>query len=193
MRALPIVALFAFVLAVPFTTACYPPRIESCRGATSDFSSVEDVRLIDVHNESSFEISSGSVGYRVEAPGLDATCIAVHSELLREGVLVRTLETTLVMRDVAGVPTSSRLHHYRSGDRVRVTVLGRTIEAPVVEPSRFPDTGVADGGLLPDALPPSDAPLPLDAGLLDDAGIDDAGTEEDAGIDEDAAVEDDAG
>ncbi len=187
MRAVPIALSLALVLAVPLTTACYPPRIESCRGPTSDFASVEEVRLIDVTNELAFEIASGEAGYRVEAPGLVGSCIAVHSELLQDGEVIHTLDTTVVVRDERGVPTSSRLHHYRSGDAVRVTTLGRTIEAGVRSSIDRFDAGVPDAG-------------PFDAGLFDaggsppDASIDDAPDVDagvgDAGIEDDAAVDD---
>jgi len=200
MRALPIALLVAVAFALPLSTACYAPRIESCRGAVEDSSSVEEVRLIDVNNPLAFEIATGQVGYRVEAPGLEGSCISVHSELLRDGAVIHTLDTTLVVRDVDGVPTSSRLHHYRSGDMVRVTTLGRTIEARVADSFEFRDAGVVDGGFRPDALLPSDTPIPFDAGLddagIDDAGLDDAGIEDggidDAGPESDAAMDGDA-
>lgn len=183
MRAVPIFASLALLLAVPLSTACYPPRIESCRGATSDFSSADDVRLTDVRNDVFFEGGAGGASFDIEAPGLDASCIAVHSELFSDGVLIHTLDSTLTVRVLDGVATSSRFHHYRLGDMVRVTTLGRTLEARVRDGFEPIDAGASDGG-------PTDAALPFDGGGADAGGSEDAGVEDaappDAASDEDA-------
>jgi hypothetical protein len=195
MRALPILGLFVLALAVPLSTACYAPRIESCRGAVEDFASVEDVRIVDARVHWLFESGSGGASFLVEAPGLNGSCIDVHSELLAEdGTVLHTLDSTLTVSAIDGVPTSSRFYHYRDGDLVRVTTLGRTLEARVSEPFETSDSGVVDAGVSdvgfrPDTTLPLDAPAIFDAGTTDE----DAGTsDDDAGID-DASTDDDAG
>jgi hypothetical protein len=191
-RRLGLVLGLLVLAAMPLASACYAPRIESCRDPIRDFSGISSVQVVNPTRPFGFfEGGSEEVSFTLSATTTMAsgsTCVQVRSELRDSaGGLVEVLDTPIRAGVSSGVLTTTRILHYHASSltpmTLHVTALGATIDATVLEPrlidaSRPLDAGPPDSG-------PRDSGVP-DAGRLVDGGAEDAG---DGGGADDAALD----
>lgn len=202
MRALGSLALVLVLCGMPLASACYRPRVDSCRGPLGDFSGISNVRIVTASRPLAFEGGSASVAVTVQAdaPAMSGdTCVGVHAELhdAADGI-VDTLDTPLHATVTSGVLQVSSIFFYHSSFgpmTVHVTLLGTTVDAVVVDPfDRDAFFSTPDAFVTRDAGPilrdggPRDASLDAsDAG--DDTGASDASTDASSDASDDAAID----
>ena len=178
MRALGALSLAVVLASLPLASACYRPRVESCRDPLGDFSGISNVAISQADEPFAFETPSASVEVVVTASTTapsGGTCVAVHAELRdSEGGLVDQLDTPVRASVNGGALSMTPLYFYRESSlrpmTVHVTLLGTTVDAVVTDPS------IRDSGFFTtDAFVVRDAgPAPRDASVRDasaDAGI----------------------
>ncbi len=178
MRALGTLSLALVLVSIPFASACYRPRVQSCRGPLGDFSGISNVAISRAEEPLAFESATASVVVVVTAsdtaPDGNA-CVAVHAELRdAAGGLVDQLDTPIAASVSGGVLETTPLLFYQSSSltpmTVHVTLLGTTVDAEVIDASR------RDAGFFTtDAFVARDAgPAPRDASVRDasaDGGV----------------------